>query len=70
MSYKCFVLKKKKFYKRKFIIPEILGYQNLLYNNYITTSSVMIKKNKNSNIKFNSCGYDDYVCWLDLSKKK
>ena len=62
-------LKKKKIYKRKFIIPEILGYQNLLYNNYITTSSVMIKKNKYSNIKFNSCGYDDYVCWLDLSKK-
>lgn len=62
-------LKKKKIYKRKFIIPEILGYQNLLYNNYITTSSVMIKKNKYSNIKFNSYGYDDYVCWLDLSKK-
>lgn len=62
-------LKKKKIYKRKFIIPEILGYQNLLYNNYITTSSVMIKKTKYSNIKFNSCGYDDYVCWLDLSKK-
>ena len=69
MSHKRFVLKKKKIYKRKFIIPEILGYQNLLYNNYITTSSVMIKKNKYSNIKFNSCGYDDYVCWLDLLKK-
>ena len=65
-----FYLKKKFFYKRKFRIPEILGYQNLLYNNYITTSSVMIKKTKNLNIKFNSCGYDDYVYWLDLLKKK
>lgn len=62
-------IKKNIFYKRKFRIPEILGHQNLLYNNYITTSSVMIKKTEYSNIKFNSCGYDDYVCWLDLSKK-
>jgi len=30
----------------------------------------MIKKTKNLNIKFNSCGYDDYVYWLDLLKKK
>ena len=64
-----FYLKKNIFYKRKFEIPEILGYQNLLYNNYITTSSVMIKKKEYFNIKFNSCGYDDYVCWLDLLKK-
>ena len=63
-------IKKNIFYKRKFRIPEILGYQNLLYNNYITTSSVMIKKTEYSNIKFKSCGYDDYVCWLDLTKKK
>ncbi len=62
-------LKKNFFYKRKFQIPEILGYQNLLYNNYITTSSVMIKKNEYLNIKFNSCGNEDYVCWLDLLKK-
>lgn len=64
-----FYLKKNIFYRRKFKIPEILGYQNLLYNNYITTSSVMIKKKEYFNIKFNSCGYDDYVCWLDLLKK-
>ena len=62
-------IKKKKIYKRKFRIPKILRYQNLLYNNYITTSSVMIRKTKYLYIKFNSCGYDDYVCWLDLTKK-
>jgi len=65
------VLYKKKniFYKRKFRIPKILGYQNLLYNNYVTTSAVMIRKTKYLDLKFNSCGYDDYVCWLDLTKK-
>ena len=65
------VLYKKKniFYKRKFTIPKILGYQNLLYNNYVTTSAVMIRKTKYLDLKFNSCGYDDYVCWLDLTKK-
>lgn len=62
-------IKKKNFYKRKFRIPQILGYQNLLYNNYITTSSVIIRKIKHLNVKFNSCGYDDYACWLDLTKK-
>jgi teichuronic acid biosynthesis glycosyltransferase TuaG len=62
-------IKKKKIYKRKFRIPKILRYQNLLYNNYITTSSVMIRKTKYLDIKFNNCGYDDYVCWLDLTKK-
>ena len=65
------VLYKKKniFYMRKFRIPKILGYQNLLYNNYVTTSAVMIRKTKYLDLKFNSCGYDDYVCWLDLTKK-
>jgi len=62
-------IKKNIFYKRRFRIPQILGYHNLLYNNYITTSSVIIRKTKYSNVKFNSCGYDDYACWLDLTKK-
>lgn len=62
-------IKKNIFYKRKFRIPKILGYQNLLYNNYVTTSAVMIRKTKYLDLKFNSCGYDDYVCWLDLTKK-
>lgn len=62
-------LKKNIFYKRKFKISKILTHQNLLYNNYITTSSVMLRKTEYFNIKFNNCGYDDYVCWLDLTKK-
>lgn len=62
--------KKNNFYKRIYKIPKILGYQDLLYNNYITTSSVMIRKVKNFNYKFNNCGYDDYVFWLKILKKK
>jgi len=58
------------FYKRIYKIPKILSYQDLLYNNYITTSSVMIRKVKNFNYKFNNCGYDDYVFWLKILKKK
>lgn len=62
-------LKKNILYKRKFKISKILSHQDLLFNNYITTSSVMLRKTEYLNIKFNNCDYDDYVCWLDLTKK-
>lgn len=47
-------------------IPERLTYSELLSNTAITTSTVIVDRNKTGDFAMKSIYYDDFGCWLEL----
>ena len=48
--------------------PDIRNYNQLLSNNIIATSTVLIDRNKIPHIEMKDYYYDDFVCWLSILK--
>jgi teichuronic acid biosynthesis glycosyltransferase TuaG len=49
--------------------PKTLTYRSLLGNTAIATSTVMIDKDICGEIKMRKAYYDDFVCWLEITKR-
>ena len=48
--------------------PDQRNYKQLLGNNVIATSTVLIDRNKIPDVKMENYYYDDFVCWLSILK--
>jgi teichuronic acid biosynthesis glycosyltransferase TuaG len=51
-----------------FIPPQVVGYRELLSENTLGCSTVMIDLAKISNLRFPVCGHEDYALWLKLTR--
>lgn len=51
-----------------FVPPEVTGYQDLLSENTLGCSTVMVDLTKTSNLRFPVCGHEDYALWLKLTR--
>lgn len=51
-----------------FVPPKIAGYQELLSENTLGCSTVMVDLTKVSDLKFPVCGHEDYALWLKLTR--
>lgn len=49
--------------------PALLSYKNLLGNTAIATSTVMIDKDQCGEFRMHKAYYDDFVCWLEITKR-
>ncbi len=60
-----------KFKKSQKMIKDVISYSDLLKNNYIGTSTVLINSNLIGNLRFNDFRKkQDYIFWLDLIKER
>lgn len=51
-------------------VPKKIGFKDLLKENTVILSSVLIKKNSIGNVCFNpNCYHEDYLFWLELLKQ-
>ena len=48
--------------------PKVTGYDELLSENTLGCSTVMIDRSKVSDIRFPVCGHEDYALWLALTR--
>lgn len=51
-----------------FVPPKLAGYQQLLSENTLGCSTVMIDLTKVSGFAFPVCGHEDYALWLELTR--
>ena len=51
------------------IFPPSASYKDILTNNYIATSTVMIDKRMTGSFKMRNVYYDDFTLWLELLQK-
>ena len=57
--------------KRKYQVPEKISYRDLLKENYLGCSTVLLKRDKQENLKFSlDYFHEDYVLWLQLIKQQ
>lgn len=64
-----YINEKDEFYNGTFSVPEKVNYSKLLKQNFISCSSVLIKKEKFNQIKMeNDDIHEDYAVWLRLLK--
>ena len=49
--------------------PKFVDYKINLFSNWISTSSVILKRNLIGNIKFENIGWEDYAFWMKIFKK-
>jgi teichuronic acid biosynthesis glycosyltransferase TuaG len=57
------------FYGRYISVPSTLGFNQLLGNTAIATSSVVIDRYRTGHIVFDLVFYDDFCCWLSLLRR-
>lgn len=54
--------------KNRVSIPSMTNYSKLLSTNVIACSTVLLKKEKLSSLRFRKIKHEDYVLWLELAK--
>jgi len=52
----------------KFVPPDVVGYKNLLSENTLGCSTVMIDTAEIAKPRFPTCGHEDYALWLSLAR--
>ncbi|HEV2568123.1 glycosyltransferase family 2 protein [Sphingomonas sp.] len=50
-------------------VPRRIGYKGLLGNTIITTSTVLVDRDRSGPFRMKKTYYDDFACWLELLKR-